>query len=103
MGNAAFPKRISQGRRLLRSSSQQRGARQPGCASVGMCHTCWHRQGIAKPSSSPGRNLWWSQHCREWDAQPEPPSLHVPAGERETPGRALMGGRQEQLWALLGE
>lgn len=81
MGNAAFPKHISQERRLLRSSPKQPGAPQPGCGSAGTCHTCWHRQGIAGPSSSPGRNLWWSRHCREWDAPGASLSTGVKVGE----------------------
>lgn len=95
MGNAAFPKHISQERRLLRSSPKQRGALQPGCASAGMCQACWHRQGMAKPSSSPGRNLWWSQNHREQDAPRASLSTHVKGGE-ENPWQSL-DGRQEQL------
>lgn len=53
MGKAAFPKHISQERRLLRSSPKQPGALQPGCASVGMRHACWHTQGTAKPRQKP--------------------------------------------------
>lgn len=101
MGNISFPKHISQGRSLLRNSLQQLGA-----PAAGMHRACLRSWELAKPATSPGRNLRWSQCHRDWDAQPKRPCPAACAAAGEEKPQKSSGERWARsssgLWAMGG-
>lgn len=84
MGKVSFPKHASQGRRLLRTSTEHRRA-----PAAGM------RRGSSR-SPAPAQISGGPRHCKDWNA-PNRPVLHLhQTGEEKPSGRALMGVGQEQ-------